>query len=276
MNDDINNHNSRGHNCYFSGRRVKRMLALVFLALALFLVVKTINAIKEYRFIGGGASATNTITISGKGEVFAVPDIVEFSFSVTEEKKTVAEAQEIAALIINNIIAFLENSDIKNVDIKTINYNIYPRYEYETKECSNGFCPPGGERVLKGFEVNQSVSVKVRDTEKAGKVLAGIGELGASNISGLNFTIDDEEELFKEARKKAIDDARKKAKQLAGDLDVKLVRVVSFSESGNQPYYKNFAFAEVASLDSFGAGAPEIPVGENKITSNVSISYEIR
>ena len=59
---------------------------------------------------------------------------------------------------------------------------------------------------------------------------------------------------------------------------MKLVRVVSFSESGNQPYYKNFAFTEVASFDGdgVGGGAPEIPTGENKITSNVSIAYEIR
>ena len=274
MNDETNNH----HHCGFAGGRVKRMFTLVLLILAIFLAVKTINTIKEYRFIGGGVSATNMITVSGKGEVFAVPDIAEFSFSVVEENKNVTDAQDVAARRINSILAYLEKSDIKDADIKTINYNVYPRYEYETKECSNDFCPTGGESILKGFEVSQSISVKVRDTEKAGKVIAGIGELGASDISGLNFTINDEEKLIEEARKKAIDNARKKAKQLAKDLDVKLVRVVSFSESGNQPYYKNFAFTEVASFDGdgVGGGAPEIPTGENKITSNVSIAYEIR
>jgi uncharacterized protein len=276
MNDDINNHSSSVTCHGLGGRRVKKMLALVLFVLAIFLVAKTINTIKEYRFIGGGVSATNTITVSGEGEVFAVPDIAEFSFSVVEEKKTVADAQEAAAQRINSIIAFLKESDVKETDIKTINYNVYPRYEYIRENCSGGFCPPGGERVLKGFEVSQSISVKVRDTQEAGNILAGIGERGATNISGLNFTIDDEEDLSQEARKKAIDDARKKAKQLAKDLNVKLVRVVNFSESGGQPYYKNYAYAEVASLDTVGGGAPEIPTGENKITSNVSITYEIR
>ena len=276
MNDDINNHGSYEHHCGFGGRRVKRMLVLVLLTLAIFLAVKTINTIKEYRFIGGGVPATNTITVSGEGEVFAVPDIAEFRFSVVEEKKTVADAQEEAAQRINSIIAFLDDSDVKETDIKTTNYNVYPRYEYIRENCSGGLCPPGGERVLKGFEVSQSISVKVRDTEEAGSILAGIGERGATNISGLNFTIDDEEDLSEEARKEAIDDARKKAKQLAKDLDVKLVRVVSFSESGSQPRYKNYAFAEMAVMDAVGGGAPDIPVGENKITSNVSITYEIR
>mgnify|MGYP000079536493 CR=1 FL=1 len=271
MHDETNNH---GH-CGFGSRRVKKMLVLVLLVLAVFLVFKTLNTIKEYRFIGGGVAATNTISVSGEGEVFAVPDIAEFSFSVVEENDTVTEAQKIAAQRINSILDFLKKSNIEETDIKTTNYNVYPRYDYVQKDCVNNFCPPG-ERVLKGFEVNQSISVKVRDTKEAGDVLAGIGELGATNISGLNFTIDDEEDLQKQARKSAIEDAQKKAKQLAKDLNVKLVRVVSFSESGDQPYYKSFAFAEVATLDAVGGGAPEIPVGENKITSNVSITYEIR
>jgi len=270
MHDEIN---TQGH-CTFAGRRVKKMLVLVLLVLAIFLVFKTLNTIKEYRFIGGGVAATNTISVSGEGEVFAVPDIAEFSFSVTEERETVAEAQEVSAQKINRILDFLKESDIENADIKTTNYNVYPRYDFIRKECSGGFCPPG-EQVLRGFEVSQSISVKVRDTQEAGVILSGIGERGATNVSGLNFTIDDEEDLQEEARKIAIEDARKKAKQLAKDLNVKLVRVVNFSESG-QPFSPRFAFAEVATLDAVGGGAPEIPVGENKITSNVSITYEIR
>ena len=248
MNDDINDHGSHGHCCGFGGGRAKRMLSFVLFILAIFLIVITINSIKEYRFIGGGVSATNTITVSGEGEVFAVPDIAEFSFSVVEEKNTVADAQEIATQRINSIISFLEKSDIKETDIKTTNYNVYPRYEFIKENCSTEICPPGGERVLKGFEVSQSISVKVRDTGEAGGVLSGIGERGASNISGLEFTIDDEEDLLEEARKEAIEDAQKKAKQLAKDLDVKLVRVVSFSESG-RPFSPRFAFKEIATID---------------------------
>lgn len=272
MNNEMNSNNNY---CGLGSRRVKKMLVLVLLVLAAFLIFKTLNTIKEYRFIGGGISATNTINVSGVGEVFAVADIAEFSFSVVEEKLTVTEAQEIAAKRVNSILDFLDKSGVKETDIKTTNYNVYPRYDYIRKECSGGFCPPR-ERVLKGFEVSQSISVKVRDTGDAGTILSGIGERGATNVSGLNFTIDDEDDLLEEARKIAIKDAQKKAKQLAKDLNVKLVRVVSFSEFGNQPRFKAFAIAEMATLDAVGEGVPEIPVGENKITSNVSITYEIR
>jgi hypothetical protein len=271
MHDETNNH---GH-CGLGSGRVKKMLGLVLLVLAIFLVFKTLNTIKEYRFIGGGVAATNTINVSGEGEVFAVADIAEFSFSVVEERGTVDEAQKIGAQKVNAILDFLKDSEIKEKDIKTTNYNVYPRYDYVRKNCVNGFCPEG-ERVLKGFEVSQSISVKVRDTEDAGTILSGVGEREATNISGLSFTIDDEEDLQDEARKQAIEDAQEKAKQLAKDLGVKLVRVVNFSEFGSQPQYKTFGIAEVAMMSDAGGGVPEIPVGENKITSNVSITYEIR
>ena len=97
-------------------------------------------------------------------------------------------------------------------------------------------------------------------------------------MSSLNFTIDDEEELKREARREAINDAEKKARELAKDLGVRIIRVVNFSESGGYPPIARFAVAESFALDdgARGAPAPEIPVGESKITSRVSITYEIR
>ena len=85
---------------------------------------------------------------------------------------------------------------------------------------------------MAGYEVNQGVDVKVRNIESVGTILGGIGGLGASNISGLNFSIDDEDELKKEANELAINDAKEKAEILADNLGVKLVRIINFSESG--------------------------------------------
>ena len=57
--------------------------------LALFLLILAISSLKEYRFIGSGVAATNTISVSGKGEVFAVPDTATFSYSVMDTAKDV-------------------------------------------------------------------------------------------------------------------------------------------------------------------------------------------
>lgn len=247
--------------------------------LALFLLILSISALKEYRFIGSGVTATNTITVSGEGEVFAVPDMATFSVTIQEEAKEVRPAQEIATKKSNDIIDYLKGEGIDEKDIKTADYSVYPQYDYlQAESCREGYCPPGRQQ-LRGYQVSMTLIVKVRDTEKAGDLLTGVGGLGASQVSGLSFTIDDEDSLQAEARGKAIEDARTKASELAKQLNVSLVRVVGFSESGGgyppMPYAYGRGGADMAVMES-KAIAPELPAGENKIVSNVSVTYEIR
>jgi len=252
---------------------------VVLVLLGLFLAAKTLAEIKSYRYIGGGVPVSNTVTVSGEGEIFAVPDIATFSFSVVAQKPTVDEAQKVAGETINKAIAYLKGKGVEEKDIRTENYSAYPRYEYQqapSQPCTLYGCPPG-KQVLTGYEVNQTISVKVRNTKIAGELLTGVGEFGVTNISGLQFTIDDEDALMAQARSKAIADAKAKAEALAEDLDVRLVRIVNFSESGG-PYPIYYAKG-LEVTDGRGGGTavpPEIPTGENKITSNVTITYEIR
>ena len=244
--------------------------------LSLLVLSKTVTELKSYRFIGGGVPISNTVTVSGEGEVFAVPDIATFTVSVDELKDTVAEAQDVATEKINKVVSYLKAQGIEEKDLKTVNYSVYPEYTYEREVCTQYSCPPG-KQILKGYRVNQSLSVKVRDTKKAGELLTGVGKLGVTNVSGLDFTIDDEDALQQEARKKAIDDAKEKAEMLADDLGVTLVRIVNFNESGEQPYPIYYGKAEALGMGGADrAVPPAVPVGENKIVSNVSITYEIR
>jgi uncharacterized protein YggE len=258
-------------------RKIGTAIFLAVLFLATFLFMKTISEIKAYGFIGGGVPSSNTITVSGTGEAFAVPDTATFSFSVVEEDESVAKAQDTATKKMNIALALLEKADIEEKDIKTTGYNIHPQYDYVREICTAYSCPPG-KRELRGYQVSQTISVKVRETGEAGQILADIGSVGVTNVSGLNFTVDDEDEPKRVARKDAIKDAETKAIELANDLGVRLVRVVSFNESGGNYYPKRYDMAvmEMAADGAVGGAVPEIPVGENKITSNVSITYEIR
>ncbi len=245
---------------------------------AVFIAAEAVNTVKEYRYIGAGVQSTNTISVSGEGEVFAVPDIATVSFSVTHQGKTVVDTQKEVSKKINAALAFLKDSGIADKDVKTTNYSAYPRYEYNVMPCSADSvdCLRPGKQVLVGYDVTQTISVKVRDTDKTGAVLEGLAKAGITEISGPEFSIDDDDAIKAEARKKAIDDAKEKAKVLAKDLRVKLVRIVGFSESGNYPIY----YAKSAALGMGGgpesSPTPDLPKGENKVTSTVTITYEIR
>lgn len=249
--------------------------------LALFLLVGTLSTLKSYHYIGSGVTATNVINVSGEGEVFAVPDTATFTYTVQDIEKDVQSAQNTIAKKSNDIIAYLKSEGVDEKDIQTSDYSVYPQYDYNNSSCpvsSNGTvypCPPG-RQVLSGYQASETVTVKVRDTKKAGGLLSGVGSKGATQVSGLSFTVADEKGLEAEARGKAITDARAKAEALAKQLGVSLVRVVGFSESGGPIY-----FAKAMSADSGMSGAPaptapEIAPGQNKITSNVNVTYEIR
>jgi uncharacterized protein YggE len=228
------------------------------------------------RYVGAGITPGNTISVSGYGESYSTPDIATFSYSVVSEKPTVADAQADATAKANAITAYLKSAGVDEKDMQTSNYSINPQYDYGTSVCAGGYCPPG-KQTLRGYEVRQTTTVKVRDTSKAGDLLAGIGTKGATEVSGLQFTFDDPQQGQVEARTKAIADASAKAKELAKELGVSLVRVVSFNESsGGAPvpmYAKAF---DSAAGSAVAQSAPQLSVGQNKVTDNVSVTYEIR
>ena len=248
---------------------------LLLVILSAFFLFKTINEIKTGATIGYTNAAVNTIVVSGEGEVMAKPDIATFNFTVDETAGTAAAAQKLATDKSNKVLAYLKQAGIADNDIQTTNYSSNPKYEYSQQICTNYACPPS-KQTLTGYEVTQSVDVKIRDISKAGDIVAGIGAFNVQNINGPQFSIENQKALERQARELAIKDARTQADALAADLGVQITRIVGYNENGNSPimYAKAMAFDSVASAPA--VPAPVIPAGENKITSNVSVTYEIR
>lgn len=251
------------------------VVLIVLGLLAAFLAVQTVTSLMELRFVGSGIPAMNTISVEGVGEAVAVPDVATVSFTVSFEEKTVAAAQEKATTLVNSALAYLDEQDIDEKDIKTNSYNVYPQYDYIQTSCLPGVPCRGGESVLRGYQVSQGVSVKIRDLEEVGIILGGLGEMNVQNISGPNFEIDDIEMVRAEAREEAIKSAKEKAQTLAKDLGVRIVRVVGFWEDNNR-YGGEYDIAYTNSVKAEGISAPQIPVGESEITTRVNITYEIR
>lgn len=260
---------------FFNKGYTRALLSLLVIAGIVALVAYTTLTLKEAQNMYSGPT---TIQVSGEGEVLAKPDIGTFSFAVQAEGETATEAQNTSAEAMNAILAYLEAEGVSENDIRTDNYNLNQQYRYEERVCPFGsYCPPG-ERIPDGFEVYQNVTVKVRDLEAAGGLIAGVGERGATNVSSLMFTIDDESALRAEARSEAIEDAKVKAQVLADELDMSLDRIVSFYENERgypMPYYDS-KMGMGGDVMNEAAMAPELPTGENLIRSNVTITYQLK
>jgi uncharacterized protein YggE len=221
-----------------------------------------------------------TISVSGEGEVTAVPDIATVSFTVRESAKTVPEAQKLVEAKIAKGLKELEVIGVEKKDVKTLSYNVSPKYETQGGYCAPGAyaCPPM-KTVINGYEVSQSVSVKVRKVDQAGEVLGMLGKAEITEISGPDFTVDDMDNLKANAKVIAIKKAQAKAEEEAKALGVSLGSIISFSEDNGGYYppmmYASKAIGGVAMAES-ARDQVSLPEGENLIKSRVTITYIIK
>jgi len=248
-------------------------LVIVFLfVLVVYVGAMAFNKMKEWKYIGQGVETKNIITVSDTSEIYAKPDLAITSFSVVTEAKTVAEAMSENTTKMNAVISGVKGQGVEDKDLKTINFNISPHYEWYDKS----LLYPSGRRTLTGYDITQTLQVKIRDMEKIGTIIQTAVDAGSNEASDLQFTIDKEDELKNQAREQAIEKTKAKAESLAKQLGVKLVRIISFSENNYLPYYySGLEKAAVPAGYGIGGGEAQIQTGENKITSIVSITYEI-
>jgi uncharacterized protein YggE len=252
--------------------KIAKALVVFIIILSAFFFIRFLQAIKDYHYSSRAAGASSQISVSGTGEAFIVPDIAEVTFSITKEAKTVKEAQDFINQKTTAALDFLHGKGLADKDIKTTSDSFSPQYDYSKTNCYG--C--SGNPTIRGYQAERSFSVKVRDVDSVSQISQGLGDLAVSNLAGPNFTVDDDTAVQNDARGKAIAEADAKAKILAKQLHVKLVRIVNFSESNNGGgpifYAKDVALERAQT----SAAAPTLPTGENKYTSNVTITYEIR
>lgn len=244
---------------------------ILFLALAAYNSVAIVGKIKQLPTIGGDKG---TISFTETGEVYVKPDLAIVDFSVVTEKKTVADAMSENTQKMNAVVDSVKALGVEEKDLKTTNFSIYPQYEYQAA-ASQIYPYPPGKRVLTGYQITQTLEVKIRNLENTGKIIEAATSKGSNEVGDLQFTIDKEDELKNQARQQAIEKAKAKAKELASELGIKLAKITSFSESGISPIF--YAFDK--SVMKIGKGGavppPSIQTGENKISVTVSLTYQI-
>lgn len=208
---------------------------------------------------------SRTITITGEGKTQITPDVATYSFSVVSEGVDPDRIQQQNTEKMNAAIAFVKQQGVAAADIKTTGYNLYPRYRYEKDS---------GRSSIDGYELTQTVSLKIRDLGKVGTILGGLVKAGVNQAGSLQYAIDDPEAQREEARKEAFAHAYRKARQMAAQSGVELARVVSFSESSYND--RPMPFYGVAMGKGGEAAVPATEPGTEEVAITVSVTYEIR
>lgn len=207
------------------------------------------------------------IVVSGEGEAVVAPDMALLSLSVMREGKTAREALDANNDAMAAVIAAMKSSGIAERDLQTAGIQINPRYTYTNK-------PDGTqEAVLVGYQVVNTLSLRLRDIAKTGEILDKSVSLGVNQGGGVTFTNDDPKTTISEARKRAVADAMDKAKTLAEAAGVTLGRV---TEINDQNYAPAPMPIEAKMFDR--AAAPAVPVqgGENSYRVQVTVTFELK
>ena len=217
-----------------------------------------------------GQQATG-IWVTGQGEVTVTPDLALLVVGVEAREDTVAEAQAKASVAMNNLMTALKNSGIEEKDIQTRYFRIDQRTRWDNIK---------DEEIITGYEVTNTVTVKIRDIDNAGNIVDITMEAGGDyiRINSFTFTVEDPTEYYDEAREKASEDAKDKAEKLARQNGVRLGEPTFISESSYSPSgYRSMTYG----LDSSAIPAPVINIptsvspGELDIILTVQVAYSI-
>ena len=211
-----------------------------------------------------GDPAPHTVTVAGSGLVSGTPDVLRLDLGVQRTGDNVNAALNAANNDVKKIKTVLSQHGVADKDIQTSQLSINPHWEQN-----------GNEGKIKGYDVVQSLTVKIRKLADAGGTISDAAEAGgnATRINGVSFDIEDNGKLLKQARDAAFADAKEKAEQYARLAGRELGEVNSISESQNgsptpMPYY---AGAEDAAMKS----SVPIEAGSQAVSIDSTVVWEL-
>lgn len=206
------------------------------------------------------------LAVTGEGKVFVKPDIAMISVGIIDEGISIEAVRKNIDNKINNVTKVIKEAGVSENDIKTQNYSLTPKYDWAN-----------GKQNIIGYSGSSTLQIKIRDTNKVGKVIDNATNAGANSVYGPNFVVDDKTKFEAQARDLAIKNAREKATQLAKSLNLTLGKIVSFSENGQQTVYgqgERVGATDMALKTT--SSVPEIQSGENEIVISVTLSFDTK
>ncbi|MGE8226564.1 MAG: SIMPL domain-containing protein [Stenotrophomonas sp.] len=211
------------------------------------------------------ASDATLLNVSAQAEAHRVPDVATLSAGVVTQAADGNTAMRDNAVQMDKVMAAIKAAGIAERDIQTSGINLSPQYRYAENEAPK----------ITGYQANNTVSLKVRDITKLGKVLDSLAAQGANQINGPSFEIDQPEPVYDEARLAALKKAQARAETYAKSLGLRVRRIVSISE-GNQGGFRPMPMMAMAAGRSAKAEMDTaVSPGETTVSVNLDVVFEL-
>ncbi|CAN5351760.1 SIMPL domain-containing protein [soil metagenome] len=200
------------------------------------------------------------VTVVGSGKVEGTPDTLTANSAISFVANDVTTAMNATNERQQAVINALTGAGIEEKDISTTGVSLQPQYG------------PDGASTITGYQASNTIDVKIRDLSQASKVLALIVSTGgdATRINSVNYSINDDSQLVKDARTRAFNDAKDRAQQYAQLSGLELGKVITISEvaDGVTPPPTPMPRAMAAS---------EVPLspGQQTVSFSVTVAWEL-
>lgn len=152
-----------------------------------------------------------TVTVEGRGKVNAVPDQAIITIGFVTENEDVNKAQAQNARITTQGLAALKEINIQQEDIQTVSYIIQPIYEFTE-----------GSSILKGYKVQHTFEITVKNLNQVGKVYEAVVAAGANIAENIEFVVSKKDLYYQQALQLAIKNATEKASSIGQQLGVSM------------------------------------------------------
>jgi len=240
------------------------LFTIVFIFVGLILYTQILGPI-PFSVNSVQTTKSSFFTAEGTGEASAAPDTAVVNIGVTQNSPSVIDAQDKVNKKTSAIINAFKKEGVEEKNIKTTSYSVNPSYNYNR-----------GQNIT-GYNVTQTLEVKVKPIEKINKIIDLATANGANIANGAQFSFSDslKDKLEKEAREEAVKVAKKKAEGLANAAGIKLGKIVDINEQGSTPEYI-MPLGRGGSIEATDKENPtNITPGENTISITITLSYEI-
>ncbi|MBC8531444.1 SIMPL domain-containing protein [Gehongia tenuis] len=202
-----------------------------------------------------------TLSVRGEYTMYVDPDVGYATVGVVTTGKEAKAAQEENTQRMQAVMEAAKAAGIAEEDIQTSNVSIYPNYG------SNG-------RDIVGYEVRNTVELKIRDTGKVGEALDACLGAGANTVDSVWFGLDEKEEHYNTALQNALKNARTKADALTESTGQTIYETLSVVEDGASyvPQYTDYRIAKETAYDGAGAITPS----QVQVDAAVTVTYTVR
>lgn len=246
----------------------------LLLALVLLGVLFLLNKFTYFNFSLGSNNTYNTFEVVGVGKVSATPNIATTSYTITETAATEEAARSEANNKQNQALAELKKIGIEESDITS---NIYVNPNYEIEPLQSGAEPliyPPTRQVQNGYTATVTTEIKSKDVEMINQAIDSVTTIGAT-VSGVSYTLDDQEKYKQEATILAVQDAKKQAEAIAKTAGFKVGNIVTIRNADENFGYPQPYAAEGMLKSSAPDNSTNLQPGENEVTARMGITYTI-